>query len=106
LTGINCPALDHARTLRLSWRDRFGLPVSGLMRVGLRVTRRPRGRSGNAIVEEPLRERCICVVIDNDSDNLYITVTAKAMSPKMRIITRAGQQRYAQAIMAGGLHDL
>jgi voltage-gated potassium channel len=38
------------------------------------------------------RARGVCIVIDNDSDNLYITVTAKA-----RIITRAGQARYAQA---------
>jgi len=35
------------------------------------------------------RARGICVVIDNDADNLYITVTAKAMNPKLRIITRA-----------------
>ena len=76
------------------------------MRVGLRLARRPRGRSGNAIVEEPLRERCICVLIDNDADNLYITVTAKAMNPKLRIITRAGQQRYAQAMRNSGADEV
>ena len=52
------------------------------------------------------RARGICVVIDNDSDNLYITVTAKAMSPKLRVITRAGQQRYAQAMRNSGADEV
>src|SRR5512146_661074 len=50
--------------------------------------------------------RGICVVIDNDADNLYITVTAKAMNPNLRIITRAGQQRYAQAMRNSGADEV
>ncbi|MGA9386981.1 MAG: NAD(P)-binding protein, partial [Candidatus Sulfotelmatobacter sp.] len=46
--------------------------------------------------------RGVCIVIDNDADNLYITVTAKALNPKARIITRAGQSRYAQAMRNSG----
>ncbi|HZD54861.1 MAG TPA: NAD-binding protein, partial [Candidatus Aquicultoraceae bacterium] len=45
-------------------------------------------------------------VIDNDADNLYITVTAKAMNPALRIITRAGQQRYAQAMRNSGADEV
>jgi voltage-gated potassium channel len=52
------------------------------------------------------RARGICIVIDNDADNLYITVTAKAMNPKLRIITRAGQQRYAQAMRNSGADEV
>jgi len=52
------------------------------------------------------RARGICVVIDNDADNLYITVTAKAMNPKLRVITRAGQQRYAQAMRNSGADEV
>ncbi len=52
------------------------------------------------------RARGICVVIDNDADNLYVTVTAKAMNPKLRIITRAGQQRYAQAMRNSGADEV
>lgn len=52
------------------------------------------------------RARGICVVIDNDADNLYITVTAKALNPKLRIITRAGQQRYAQAMRNSGADEV
>src|SRR6202166_3306504 len=44
----------------------------------------------------------ICIVIDNDADNLYITVTARALNPNVKIITRAGQQRYANAIRTSG----
>src|ERR1700716_1932525 len=52
------------------------------------------------------RARGVCIVIDNDSDNLYITVTAKALNPKARIITRAGQARYAQAMRNSGADEV
>jgi len=48
----------------------------------------------------------VCVVIDNDADNLYITVTAKSMNPLAKIITRAGQQRYAQAMRNSGADEV
>lgn len=52
------------------------------------------------------RARGICVVIDNDADNLYITVTARSMSSRIKIITRAGQQRYANAIRNSGADEV
>lgn len=48
----------------------------------------------------------ICIVIDNDADNLYITVTAKSLNPNLRIITRAGQERYAQAMRTSGADEV
>jgi len=50
--------------------------------------------------------RGICIVIDNDADNLYITVTARSLNPKVKIITRAGQQRYANAIRSSGADEV
>ena len=52
------------------------------------------------------RARGICTVIDNDADNLYITVTARALNPKVKIITRAGQERYAAAIRSSGADEV
>lgn len=52
------------------------------------------------------RARGICVLIDNDADNLYITVTARSLNPKLKIITRAGQQRYANAIRNSGADEV
>lgn len=52
------------------------------------------------------RARGICIVIDNDADNLYITVTARSINPKLKIITRAGQQRYATAIQHSGADEV
>ncbi len=52
------------------------------------------------------RARGICIVIDNDADNLYITVTARSLNPKIKIITRAGQQRYANAIRNSGADEV
>lgn len=48
----------------------------------------------------------ICIVIDNDADNLYITVTARSLNPNVKIITRAGQQRYAEAIRNSGANEV
>jgi voltage-gated potassium channel len=45
-------------------------------------------------------------VIDNDADNLYITVTARSMNANLKIITRAGPQRYAQAILSSGSDEV
>ncbi len=52
------------------------------------------------------RARGLCVVIDNDADNLYITITAKALNPNLKIITRAGQERYAEAMRTSGADDV
>ena len=52
------------------------------------------------------RARGLCVVIDNDADNLYITITAKALNPKLKIITRAGQERYAAAMRTSGADEV
>ncbi len=52
------------------------------------------------------RARGICIVIDNDADNLYITVTARSLNPNAKIITRAGQQRYANAIRNSGADEV
>jgi voltage-gated potassium channel len=52
------------------------------------------------------RARGLCVVIDNDADNLYITITAKALNPKLKIITRAGQERYAEAMRTSGADEV
>src|SRR5258708_32166183 len=52
------------------------------------------------------RARGVCIVIDNDADNLCITFTAKALNPKARIITRAGQARYAQAMRNSGADEV
>ena len=52
------------------------------------------------------RARGICIVIDSDADNLYITVTARSLNAKAKIITRAGQQRYANAIRTSGADEV
>jgi len=52
------------------------------------------------------RARGICIVIDSDADNLYITVTARSLNPKVKIITRAGQQRYATAMRNSGADEV
>ena len=45
-------------------------------------------------------------VVASDADNLYITVTARSMNSELKIITRAGQQRYAQAMRSSGADEV
>jgi voltage-gated potassium channel len=53
-----------------------------------------------------MRARGICALIDNDADNLYITITAKSLNSTLRVITRAGQERYAQAMRSAGADEV
>ncbi|MFZ0772402.1 MAG: NAD(P)-binding protein [Candidatus Sulfotelmatobacter sp.] len=48
----------------------------------------------------------ICIVIDNDLDNLSITNTARSINARLRIITRAGQRRYADALRKSGADEV
>ncbi len=49
------------------------------------------------LVQAGIERACgICIVIDRDSDNLYITVAARSLNAKAKIITRTGQQRYSE----------
>jgi voltage-gated potassium channel len=52
------------------------------------------------------RARGICIVIDNDLDNLSITVTARSLNAKLKIITRAGQRRYADSLRKSGADEV
>lgn len=52
------------------------------------------------------RARGICVLIDNDADNLYITITARSLNPNVKIVTRAGQRRYAEAMKNAGADEV
>jgi Trk K+ transport system NAD-binding subunit len=40
----------------------------------------------------------VCIVIDNDLENLSTTIPARSLNAKLKIITRAGQRQYADAL--------
>jgi voltage-gated potassium channel len=48
----------------------------------------------------------ICVVIDNDLDNLSITIAARSLNAKLKIISRAGQRRYADSLRKSGADEV
>ncbi len=77
-----------------------------LFKEGMLVVRGDAKRHDVLLTAGIQRARGICVLIDNDADNLYITVTARNLNPRVRIITRAGQQRYAHAIRSAGADEV
>jgi len=52
------------------------------------------------------RGRRICALIDNDAGNLYITVTARSLNPRAKIIMRVRHRRYAEAMKNAGPTNL
>ena len=52
------------------------------------------------------RARGICIVIDDDLENLSITITARSLNPELKIITRAGQRRYADSLRNSGADEV
>jgi voltage-gated potassium channel len=79
---------------------------SQLMKDGVLVIHGDAKRHDVLMTAGITRARGICIVIDNDADNLYITVTARSLNPDVKIITRAGQQRYANAIRNSGADEV
>lgn len=79
---------------------------SQLMKDGVLVIHGDAKRHDVLMTAGITRARGICIVIDNDADNLYITVTARSLNSDVKIITRAGQQRYANAIRNSGADEV
>jgi voltage-gated potassium channel len=52
------------------------------------------------------RARGICIVIDDDLENLSITITARSLNAKLKIITRAGQRCYADSLRSSGADEV
>ena len=52
------------------------------------------------------RARGVCIVIDNDIDNLSITISARSLNTKLKIITRAGQRHYADSLRKSGADEV
>lgn len=52
------------------------------------------------------RVRGVCVLIDKDADNLYVVITARALNPAVKIIIRAGHERYAEAMRHAGADEV
>jgi voltage-gated potassium channel len=75
---------------------REGVPV-------VRGDAKRRGVLSEAGIE---RAKGICVLIDNDADNLYITITARSLNPNAKILMRAGQRRYAEAMRSAGADEV
>lgn len=73
---------------------------------GIPVVRGDAKRRGILVEAGIERARGICVLIDNDADNLYITITARSLNPNAKILMRAGQRRYAEAMRKAGADDV
>jgi len=48
----------------------------------------------------------ICILIDNDLENLSITIAARSLNAKLKIITRAGQRHYTNALRKSGSDEV
>lgn len=77
-----------------------------VIKEGILVIRGDAKRKGILTEAGIERAKGICVLIDNDADNLYITITARSLNPTAKILMRAGQRRYAEAMRNAGADDV
>lgn len=77
-----------------------------LLEEGIPVIRGDAKRRGILTEAGIERAKGICVLIDNDADNLYITITARSLNPNAKILMRAGQRRYAEAMRNAGADEV
>lgn len=77
-----------------------------VIKEGILVIRGDAKRKGILTEAGIERAKGICVLIDNDADNLYITITARSLNPNAKILMRAGQRRYAEAMRNAGADDV
>jgi voltage-gated potassium channel len=77
-----------------------------LLKEGIPVVRGDAKRRDTLAQAGIERARGICALIDNDADNLYITITARSLNPRAKIIMRAGQRRYAEAMKHAGADEV
>jgi voltage-gated potassium channel len=80
--------------------------VKELLREGLNVIQGDARRRSVLLSAGIEQAKFICTLIDNDADNLYITITAKTLNPKIKVISRAGNLRYAEAMKGAGADEV
>jgi voltage-gated potassium channel len=80
--------------------------VKELLKEGLNVIHGDARRRGVLLNAGIKQAKFICALIDNDADNLYITITAKMLNPNIKVISRAGNLRYAEAMKNAGADEV
>jgi voltage-gated potassium channel len=48
------------------------------------------------------RAQCVFALLPSDADNLYVTVAAKALNPRLRVIARAADEGGERKLLRGG----
>ncbi len=80
--------------------------VKELLREGINAIQGDARRRSVLLSAGIERAKFICTLIDNDADNLYITITAKMLNPNIKVISRAGNLRYAEAMKGAGADEV
>lgn len=63
--------------------------------------------SDEALVNAGIQHaRAVLTLLPSDADNLYVTVSAKALNPDIRVIARAGDERGEVKLRRGGAHEV
>ena len=97
--------------------------ICGFGRVGHQIARRPEVREdmeemgvlhvdGPASDDEVLceagimRARAVIACVDSDAENIFVTITARALRPDIEIVARASQERTEQKLIRAGANDV
>ncbi len=84
------------------------LVIDSDVKIGEDITDKTKWMHGDATIDEVLIEggvkdaKALISALPNDADNLYITVSARGLNPKIRIISRASSESSERKLHAAG----
>src|SRR2546423_14906113 len=53
-----------------------------------------------------IRARAVIACFDSDAENIFVTITARALRPDIEIVARASRERTEQKLIRAGANDV
>ena len=53
-----------------------------------------------------MRARAVITCVDSDAENIFVTITARALRPDIEIVARAAEERTEQKLVRAGANDV
>jgi voltage-gated potassium channel len=97
-----CEALGSSKGLGLVVMDRDPDRISRLEKGGLHYIEGEATDEDNLIRAGVEKARGLVAVLKTDSDNVYVTLTARHLNPKLFIVARSGERKSEKKLLSAG----
>ncbi len=97
-----CDALGSSKSLGLVVMDRDPDSISRLEKGGLHYIEGEATDEDNLIRAGVEKARGLVAVLKTDSDNVYVTLTARQLNPNLFIVARSGERKSENKLLSAG----